>query len=71
MWQLGQYIHSAVASVLSGKKNVKYIEKPFFTQERERREIENMTEEEKIIQTNEFFKKLMVMQSKFEKSKGV
>lgn len=69
MWQLGQYVHSAITSSLS--KSNKYIEKPFFTEMREENEIKNMQEEEKIIQTNDFFEKLQEMQRKFEQSKGV
>lgn len=70
LWQLGQYVQSAVASCLSSKGKNKYIEKPFFTQQREKYEIEHMAKEEKVRQTEEFFKTLQEMQKRFEKSKG-
>lgn len=71
MWHLGQYVMSAVAVVLSDKKHkVDYVKKPFLTEMREKRELENMSEEEKIRQTKLFFDNLMQMQKRFEKSKG-
>lgn len=71
LWQLGQYIGSAVSCVLADKKHkVKYVEKPFHTQMREAREVQEMSEEEKIKNTEIFFKSLLSMQERFNKSKG-
>lgn len=70
LWQLGQYIGSAVSCVLADKKHkVEYVEKPFYTQMRERKEILSMSEEEKKRQTELFFKSLISMQDSFNKSK--
>lgn len=70
LWQLGQYIGSAVSCVFADRKsNVKYVEKPFHTQMREEREILEMTEEEKIAKTEVFFKYLISMQNSFNKQK--
>lgn len=71
LWQLGQYVGSAVSCVLADKKHkVKYIEKPFHTQIREQKEALKMSEEEKRKRTELFFKSLISMQNSFNKSKA-
>lgn len=69
-WFLGQYIMSAIGVVLSDKKhNVKYVEKPFTTQQKEKREIENMSDEDKKRHTMIFFESLKTLQDNFNRSK--
>lgn len=74
-WIFGMYVLSAVSVAvehnLAGKKaKSKYIEKPIMQQMEELKAKENLTEEEKKNQIEQFFSRLMVMQSNFELEKS-
>lgn len=75
-WVIGQYVMHAIDVVadriISGmskkKSSAKYLEKPLHLMYKEENKTDELSEEEKIRQTELLFMKLKVMQSNFERS---
>lgn len=72
-YYLGFYMMSAVGAVLSsalGGKKGSYLEEPLFVTAKKEKEMESLTEEQKMVYVEQLFGKLETMQTNFELNKS-